>query len=355
MWLALLAVFVTSVSLSAKASPKDALPWIDCKTPQGEEEQILCGHKSLKEKYDTLVRQFQTQFNRAPEVLRPAMAHNFSAWNKYLKALCAERGAPNDKTDYAEECLNSTISDKRSDLNKEFQCTKYIGCYLHVNNFEVSYRQDRGEDTEADRRNVFFSQTTRIIFEKTQKNIPSENWNFIPNTMISDEDAMSVGEEWEFYGGFQVASINKKFINIKSFEWSYAGGAHGYGSVFYRSYRNSDNLYLDKNIFRKNTKWREDFIRSAIDDLKNPKPYNNFETFFTEDFSYDDYRIVNLPREEFEEMILSRGWAFEADAIVIYFNPYDFGQYIGGPKQIHIPYKRLSKHFTKNFRNYIGM
>lgn len=144
MWLALLAVFVTSVSLSAKASPKDALPWIDCKTPQGEEEQILCGHKSLKEKYDTLVRQFQTQFNRAPEVLRPAMAHNFSAWNKYLKALCAERGAPNDKTDYAEECLNSTISDKRSDLNKEFQCTKYIGCYLHVNNFEVSYRQDRG-------------------------------------------------------------------------------------------------------------------------------------------------------------------------------------------------------------------
>ena len=350
-----LAVFMTGLLVSAEASSGEAVPWIDCKIPQGDEEQILCGQKSLKEKYDALVGQFQAQFKRAPEVLRPAMARNFSAWNKYLKAVCAEKGAPNGESDYTEGCLKSALFYKERDFNKEFKCNKYIGCYLHVNSYEVFYRQDRGEGTGADRRNVFFSKKTSIIFEKPQKNIPSEHWDFIPDTIISDEEAMSVGMEWEFYDGFQVASINKHFINIKKIEWFYAGGAHGYGEEFYRSYKNSDKTPLNSNIFRKNMKWQQEFLSAAIDDLKVPKAYNDFQEFLSEGFSYNDYSIINLSGEEFEKMILSKAWAFEADAIVIYLNPSDFGLAVSGLKQIHIPYERLSKYFKKEFSQYIGM
>jgi len=350
-----LAVFMTGLLVSAEASSGEAVPWIDCTIPQGDEEQILCGQKSLKEKYDALVGQFQAQFNRAPQVLRPAMARSFSAWNKYLKAVCAEKGAPNGETDYTEGCLNSALFYKERNFDKEFQCNEHIGCYLHVNSYEIYYRQDRGKGTGADRRNVFFSEKTSIIFERAQKNIPSEKWDFIPDTIISDEEAMSVGMEWEFYDGFKVASINKYFINIKKFDWFYAGGAHGYGEEFYQSYKNSDKKPLNSSIFRKNMKWKEEFIKASIDDLRVPKKYNDFEEFIPKNFSYDDYRIVDLSGKGFEEMILSKAWAFEVDAIVIYFNPSDFGPYVGGPKEIHIPYKRLSKYFTKEFRQYIGM
>lgn len=350
-----LAVFMTGLLVSAEASSGEAVPWIDCKIPQGDEEQILCGQKSLKEKYDALVGQFQAQLNQAPQVLKPAMDRSFSVWHTYLKAMCTEKAAPNGQTDYTQGCLASTINSKKDDIDKDFQCNKYIGCYLHVANYEIFYRHDRGDDTEADRRNVFFSERKIIIFEKKSENIPSENWDFAPTAIISDEESMSVGGEWEFYSGFNVASANKYFINIKKYEWFYGGGAHGYGTEFYSSYRTLDKAPLDSNVFNAKIKWKEGFIRAAIDDLKIPKAYNEFDIFLSEDFSYDDYQIVDLPREGFEEMILSRGWAFDVDSIVIYFNPYDFGPYVGGPKEIHIPYKKISKYLDDDFRKYINI
>lgn len=351
----ILCFWVFSISTGAMAASQSK-PF--CQSPKNDFENILCKNRDIYDAYNDLIKYNDKKVKILSENMKRLASLDFSGWRIFVDAVCSKRAAPNGAKNYVKDCANQNIRERKYFINKMYGCLGTDGCYIHVVDYEVVYRADR-TDIEANRKNVFISESTNVIFDGRLKKISTKNYDWRPSIEIRTSDELIEDDTgcggWENSKYTVYKSSNAKFINISRGVWGDSGGAHGCGSVFYLSYRRDDLSPMDDKIFNQQTNWQYVFHSLAVDDALKPRSYNDFDFYLGG--SAGNHRnpyVDGASNEGFVSMVLDCSrWSFEEDYIGIYFNPYDFGSYISTIKELRVSYKHLLKFFSQDFLSYI--
>lgn len=137
-------------------------------------------------------------------------------------------------------------------------------------------------------------------------------------------------QEWRAEQGYLLYRPSPDAITVALSFWAFTGGAHGYGSTSCTlvDLRTGMTVAPD-SVFAPGTPWLKEVVAIVGADLGKQ---------FVDNPGFDD---ALQPNKLTKTVNTSEHFCWQADRLLIYFNPYEVGPYSAGPYTVDIPYSRL--------------
>lgn len=163
------------------------------------------------------------------------------------------------------------------------------------------------------------------------KNIPDAVVGFIKAYWVDTSEFPEVNE-YEADVTIEELSNNDAIVSLALYNYTYTGGAHGYGGTYYKNFDAETGATLtNKELF------------------KDLNAFTAFaETKFRETFQISENEIINADRFWFDKdtFYVPENIGFSEENLLILYNPYEIASYADGAIEIEIPLEEAAPYLN---------
>lgn len=158
--------------------------------------------------------------------------------------------------------------------------------------------------------------------------------NFITSYRIYRNDFPEAAVEYEINSKSQISYESEKILSIIFDNYSYWGGAHGYGSTTYINFDKETHEQLSKEALFTN---QAGFLKFAETQFRNQKGIAEDENINSSGYFFEN-----------DSFSLPENIGFKDDKIVLIYNPYEIASYADGQIILEFPIREVQKYLRLN-------
>ena len=193
-----------------------------------------------------------------------------------------------------------------------------------------------GNETFADTINAAINQVlinNLVIDPDEEPNVETFNQalaHFISSYRIYKSDFPDAGAEYEINSASQVSYDGAQLLSIKFENYTYWGGAHGYGSTTYINFdKDAQTQLSNKELFKD----YEGFLKLAETKFRNKKKLSADENINSTGFLFEN-NVFALPNVI----------GFTANEMVLVYNPYEIASYVDGQTILKFKFSEVQEY-----------